>query len=291
MSVLQDFSRQLSELAAAAAPSVVSLRRTRTPVSATVWSGDRVVTAAHALGPRDRGTVRIDGGGEAGAEVVGRDPSTDLALLRIDAELTAVRRSEALPAVGSLVLSVGRRGGDPSVALGVVGTVGAGWRTRGGGRVDAFVDVDGVLPLGFSGGPLLALDGTVVGINTHGLTRGGTTLPVATVSRVVAELERHGTVHRGFLGVGVHPVALAPKTAELAGRARALLVLSVADGGPAERGGIVQGDAIVAIDGAPTESTADLFAALWGRADQEAVLDLVRGGAPTRATVRLGRVD
>jgi len=238
------------------------------------------------MGRRDEGVVELTGGQEVSARVIGRDRSTDLALLEL-AGVTgrAPPRTDVELAVGHLVIAVGHPDKGPSATFGMVAELGDKWRTRWGGEVDQFIEVDANLPRGFSGGPLLDADGHVVGINTHALLRSGATLPARTVDRVVERLRKHGGVLPGYLGVGVQPVNLPADDADVAQTDRGVLVTSVAAEGPAARGGVMLGDVIVGLDGEPTRSVHALLALLGTRAEVPIELKLMRAGVPTTLTL------
>jgi len=151
---------------------------------------------------------------------------------------------------------------------------GGAWRTRDGGRIDAIIEVDAHLPPGFSGGPLLATDGRALGMNTSRLVRGGTTIPHATLARVVGEILAHGTVRRPRLGVAVHPVE------------RGVVVLSVQNCSAAESAGIIVGDVVEAINDSPLRDPHSLREILQSLdIGAPSTLRLTRGGEPREVQV------
>ena len=161
-----------------------------------------VVTAAHTL-HRDEGLRIGTAEGTHAATLVGLDPGTDVAVLRVDGALPAPKWRDGEPRVGELVLALGRPNGGIRATLGIVSFVGGARQTAQGGRIDRWLEVDGTLPPGFSGGPLVDADGAVLGMNTSSLARGGGTVPVATLRRVVDGILAHGQVRRGWLGVEI----------------------------------------------------------------------------------------
>src|SRR5690349_2667716 len=250
---LETLSTQLSDAVDRVAPSVVAIHaRRRSPTGGIVWR-DGVVVAAHHTVQRDEDvTVTLADGAEAQATVAGRDPGTDLVVLRLSGTLgTPAERAPDAPRVGQLVLAVGRPGEAVTASMGVVSAVGPEWRTWQGGRIDRFVRLDLAIYDGFSGGPLVDALGRVLGLNTSGLSRSaGVAIPVSTVDRVAEQLLAGGRVRRGFLGVGTQPVRL-PEALEERARSLvagagdvALMVVSLAPGGPAERAGILLGDVL-----------------------------------------------
>jgi S1-C subfamily serine protease len=298
MSGLRSLSDDLAAIVRAATPSLVRVRGARRPATATLWRADGLaVLAAHVLGPRDEGTVEV-GGESVAARVIGRAPSVDLALLKLDladAPLLERREADQALAVGELVVSLGHPGPSVGAALGMLSTLGDAWRPgrRGrhhdhGPRIDAFIDVDGGLPAGFSGGPLVDVDGKLIGINTHGLIRGGTTLPLATVDRIVEALLERGSGPMGYLGVAVQRAPLQPERSTAAGQEAGLLVTSLVDDGPGQDGGILVGDVLLTVAGDAVDSVGGLFEALAGRGDTEVAVTLMRGDRPETLTMQAG---
>ncbi|MEZ4368318.1 MAG: trypsin-like peptidase domain-containing protein [Kofleriaceae bacterium] len=228
-------------------------------------------------------------GGDAGeprqvaAELVGRDPGTDLALWRVPGGgLTPARLRDLDDArVGQLAIAVGRPGRSVRASLRAIGVLAADVRTPWGGRLERYLETDRALPRGFAGGPLVDVDGAVYGMSTRTLVRGADlAVPAVTIRRVVDELLAHGGVRRGYLGVGAVPV-------ELDGEVGAL-VARVDDGSPAAAAGVRIGDVILRLGGAPTRGPDGLRAALWERPGAEVELALSRAGAAVTVMVTLG---
>lgn len=243
----------------------------------TVWSKGIVVTAHHVV-DRDEGIeLGLPDGSTVAATLAGRDPGTDLAVLKTDADAAleplAFRDLDKLR-VGDFAVAVARPGRTARATFGIVSALGRDtWRTPHGGRIDAYLEPDVAMPPGFSGGPLVDLEGNALGVNSRGLSRRShLTVPRATLERVVAELLAHGKVRRGYLGVGVHAVKLpAPDEA-------GVLVHAIEDGGAAQKAGILIGDAIVSLDGGKIHSPWDLASALQTKVDVEVKLEIVRAG-------------
>ena len=253
--VLNSLSDELAGLVDAAAPSIVRVEaRRRLPATGIVWSEDGLIVTAHHVVERRASNIRVGlpDGSTVDAELVGRDPSTDVAVLRADAgNLTPANwgNFDDLK-VGNLVLALGRPGEDVLATLGVVSAVDGNWRTRSGGRLEHFLQTDVLMYPGFSGGPLVGADHQVLGMNTSGLARGislAITLP--TIERVVATLIKHGRIRRGYLGVGVQSVKLPEAVAEQVGQDSGVLIVSVEPDSPAEDAGLLLGDTLVTIDG------------------------------------------
>jgi len=166
------------------------------------------------------------------------DPATDLAILRIaSGSLTPAKAAASEPRTGSLALVVGRPGAEPSASLGLITGLAGPARTRRGGMLERFIQVDAVLYPGFSGGPLVDADGAVLGMITSGLGFGGpaVAIPWALAAQLAETIGKHGKVPRGYLGVGSQPVTLSPQAKELtSGQERGLLVVGLAGGGSLE---------------------------------------------------------
>lgn len=293
-SILNSLSEDLSQLVEDSAPAVVRVEgRRRLPTTGIVWAQDGAIVTAHHGVQRDTGlTVGLAGGETVDAHLVGRDPTTDLALLQAEgAELPAPvwGETEELQ-VGHLVLALGRPRSRVQATLGIVSALGDSWRTPIGGRVDRYLQTDVVMYPGFSGGPLVGAGGAVLGLNTSGLLRGvSLALPTATVRRVVEELREHGQVRRAFLGVAAQPAELPASTAEELGQASGLLLVNVEADSPAGEAGLLMGDTLVSIDGEPIERLEDLLSQLGGeRVGQQANLKLLRGGQLVTVAVTVG---
>ncbi|HUS67522.1 MAG TPA: trypsin-like peptidase domain-containing protein [Kofleriaceae bacterium] len=290
-----DWSEQLAVAVERAGAGVLHLARRRHGASATVWdaAAGLVVTAHHALGGDERAQLTDAGGAEREAEVVGRDPGTDLALLRVadPAGLVApeLREVDGLK-VGHATLALGRPGRSVRASLRIVGVLGTEVRTPWGGRLERYVETDRGFPRGFSGGPLVDLEGRALGVNTSGLLRGAdVTVPTVTVRRVVGELLAHGSVRRGYLGVAVQRARLAgAASAALGGQTGGALVVRVDDDSPAARAGLVMGDVLVALDGEAVEGPDDVRQVLLDRRGKEIEARIVRVGAVEALRVTVG---
>lgn len=293
-SVLQSLSDGLADAVALAGQSVVRVdARQRMPASGIVWSADGlIVTANHVVENEDGIEIGLPGGQTVTATLVGRDPTTDLAVLRSSgAGLAAADWVEPGDLrVGQLVLALGRPGQTVQATLGVVSALGQAWRTAAGGEVDRYMQTDVVMYPGFSGGPLIDVQGRVAGLNSSALLRGvSPTLPAPTLRRVVETLLAHGRVRRGYLGISTQRVRLPGALQQGLGQETGLLIAAVVPDSPAERGGLFLGDTIVAVAGEPVRHHDDLLAKLSGdRVGQPITLRIVRSGQVTDVTVVLG---
>jgi S1-C subfamily serine protease len=277
---LASLSDEISATVERVAASVVAVEgRSRLGSSGFFVRPDLVLTADHALESDEIEIVRADGNEES-VTIAGRDPSTDLALLRTTAAGTPLTFSDAAPRVGAIALAVARDDdGDVAATMGVISAVGGPWRTWQGGEIDRFVRADLSFYPRFSGSPLLDVTGRVVGLNTGGLSRRqAVTVPAATIQRVVETLlARGGRIPRGYLGVALQQVA------------GGAIVLGVEEKSPADAGGVIVGDIITAIGGEPVADVQDVHARLGtGTVGARVQIDVLRGGAPRQLEVVVG---
>jgi S1-C subfamily serine protease len=288
---LLELSNGFANVVERAGRSVISVNEGgRAGVSGTIWRDSLAVTAEHTIRDQQELTIELPGGGSSSATVIGRDPTTDIALLRLKDTVPA--GADFLDTqqirVGNFVLAVGRRGKEGLAASqGIIGALSGAWRTWRGGRVDQWFRLDLVPFTGFSGGPLVDAEGKVIGINTSGPHRSVMTIPAATVNRIVDQLLSKGRIARGFLGLALQPVKFPNLPASSGGGVgRGLLVVMVEPGGPAEKGGMMIGDIVFAVGNKPLADTMGLQAAL----DPEEVgktlkVRVLRGGQPQDLSV------
>lgn len=280
---LRAVSDELAELVASATGVVRVEARRRLPASGVVWSdGGIVVTANHVVRHDSGIRVGLPDGSSVAGTLLGRDPSTDLAAIRLDSgEATPARWNPTEGVrVGHQVLTLGRPGKSVQATLGIVSAVGGPWQTPFGGSVDRYLQTDAVMVPGFSGGPLVTVAGETVGVMTSGVIRGvSLALPTETVGQVVETLVEHGRIRRGYLGVGTQAVRLPAEVAEAERQQAGLMVLSVEPESPADRAGILLGDILLSLDGVRLESLEALYGLLGGeRAGRPSPLHLLRGG-------------
>jgi serine protease DegQ len=296
-SSLLNLSNGLADAVERASGAVVAVNaRQRIPSSGIVWREGVIVTAAHSVKREEEISVTLPDGRSVAAAVAGRDSGTDLAVLKVEGvgPPTAETANASSLKVGHLVLALGRAGerGSLCASLGVISALSGPWRTWRGGEIDRFVRLDLALYPGFSGGPLVDVQGRVLGINTSGLSRSaGIAVPASTVNRVADELLKKGRIARGYLGLGMHPVSLPDmlrNKLNLHGKS-GVIILSVEAGGPADRAGLLIGDVLVAFDGQDISDTEDVQAVLGPeRVGKEVKATLIRGGAPVELNITVG---
>lgn len=286
---LQDFSEALAAAVETAGKSTVTVdARGRLPATGVVWSPDgEIITADHVVQRDENINVTLPDGTTHTAKLVGRDPSSDLALLKIEASgLTVPAWADVK--VGNLVLALGRAD-DLQAALSNVVSIGG--PVKGGFRhLEAYIQTDVTMFPGFSGGPLVDASGRVVGINSSALARGASVaVPVAAVRKVADALRQHGRIKRGYLGVSTQPVPLAEAVAAQAGQNSGLMVIGVEKDSPAEKGGLLQGDVLIGLGGERLTNVENLHLALGpSTVGQPVAVRLVRGGQVVELKVTVG---
>ena len=285
-SPLAALSNALADQVAAAAPRVVALHmRHGRHLTATVWRGDLIIASDQTLPRRDRFPVTLSDGTETEARVLGRDDTTNIALLRLDTDSHLDTPAAGVARTGALALAVGaRKDGAPSACLGVVNQSGPAWTSQAGGRIDAYIKVDLGMAHAEEGGPVLDPEGGVVGVSTFGPRGSVIVIPHATIERVIPLLESGTPQARGWLGAALQPVAV-PELADEA-PSHGLMIMSVVADSPAARAGVLPGDIVIAFAGLPVRRGLRL-AALLGPDSIGKPLDLrlVRGGAVQTLTV------
>ncbi|HEY1534311.1 MAG TPA: trypsin-like peptidase domain-containing protein [Polyangiaceae bacterium] len=294
MSRLSEFSDELENLVAAAAPSVVAVEHGRGQGSGIIVSGDGyVITNAHVVEGREKMlSVRLAGGEELSAEVVGEDRSSDLAVLRVAAHglaSLALDESRRLR-VGQLVLAIGNPlRFERSVSLGVVSAIDRSLPGPGRRPFEGLVQTDAAINPGNSGGPLLDAHGAVVGINTAVIPRAnglGFAIPAHTAAWVAAVLIRDGQIERPLLGIAAQGVDLTPKVAGEVGQQRAVRVHAVAADSPASAAQLKPADLLLGANQTALYSVDDLQRVLVLSRGADVALRIVRDGQPLLVSIK-----
>jgi S1-C subfamily serine protease len=299
---LSGLSDELASAVERAGRSIVTVSaRPRQSATGILWrtgQGETIIlTADHVIEREEEIGITLPDGREAKAQLIGRDPSTDLAALRLSGvdlgQSAAPAEIGGNVRVGNLVLAVGRPGATGlRASMGVVSLVEGPRRSWQGAEIESIIHADLTLYPGFSGGPLIDLAGHVVGLNSSRLMRmASTAIPVATLQRVADSLLTHGRIRRGYLGVGTQQVPLPQALAQKAGVSQeiGLLVVSIESQSPAEQAGIIIGDLLVALGGQPVTDAETLRAQLGAdRVGQPLPVKVIRGGEPKELTVSVG---
>ena len=253
---LSQFSAALAERVAAARGLVAGIRmRGHSLRSGTLWRKDVVVASEQALPKAEEAEVALADGGSFAARVAGRDPGTNVAVLRLDSAPEPAPLAAEEPRPGALVLALAADGvGGVAVRLGAVHSVGPAWHSRAGGRIDRRIGLDLRLERGEEGGPVLDAAGGLLGISTLGPRRRVLVIPSATVERVMEPLLTTGRIARGWLGAAVQPVLVPEALHSEADQPLGLMIIGVTKDGPAAQAGVLMGDILIAVDGADVGS-------------------------------------
>lgn len=291
---LVSFSEELAATVARAGQSIVAVHgRSRFDSSGVHWSPAIVVTADHALRRDEDIRITAPDGSRLNAELVGRDPGTDLAVLRAQGlSASLAEKVEKTPAPGSVILAVGRFKDSVSAAFGVLSSISGPSQTWRGGKLDQVARVDVALHPAASGGAVVDAEGRLVGIATPVLSRVAVfAIPPATVQRVVETLLAHGRIPRGYLGVGLQPVAIPEhlkSTLKMPG-STGLIVISVDPDAPAGQAGVTIGDVLVELSGATIQRPEDVQQVLdSGSVGKKVNARLLRGGNLVDVEVTVG---
>ena len=289
------FSDAMAEaVARAGAATVLVDARRRHPASGIAISSELVLTADHVVERDEEIHIMLPDGSEKTASLTGRDPGSDLALLRLqDVKLTSAVQSKDEARVGQLVLALGRPSPEGiQASLGVVSALGGPVRTGRGGMLERYLRTDTIPYPGFSGGPLVDASGEILGINTSGLWQGGSlTIPAGLAWSIANVLDKDGRVKRGFLGVRSQTVALQAAQRQALGRAQTsgLLLIGVEENSPADKGSLLVGDILVSLGGQPVSDPDDLAIMLVGDLVGTATpVQVLRGGQVQSVEVIIG---
>jgi S1-C subfamily serine protease len=292
---LTAFSESLVKAVTRAGESTVLVNgRRRIPASGIVFGPDLILTADHVVERDDDISVILANGTSEPATIAGRDPGNDLAVLSLEnVHLTPADKAEQEAKVGQMVIALGRPSQEGvEASLGIISAIGGPARTWRGGMLERYIRTDAVPFPGFSGGPLIDVEGKVLGINTSGIAHGAAiTIPVSLAWANAESLSKHGYIKRGYLGIRSQQVEL---SAELrkgldSQQETGLLLVSVENNSPAEAGGLLVGDILVAVNGHPTGNHDDLMLQLGGETVGENLsVSILRGGLPKQVAVKVG---
>ncbi len=289
-----EFSEGLAAAVEKAGASTVTVdARKRYPASGIAYADDLVLTADHVVTREDNIKIFLPDGRSLAATIAGRDPGSDLAVLRLPEKALSAAKTSDQVKVGQLVLALGRPNKDGvQASWGIVTSISGPTRTFRGGMLDEYIRTETTPYPGFSGGPLVNAEGEVLGLNTSGLTRGSSlTIPISVAWRVAEALATHGSVKRGYLGVRTQPVEISEAARQALQREQehGLLVLWLEEEGPAAKSGLLVGDILVAISGQPVGDPDDLFSALNSDTVGKAIaVEVLRGGRPETVSVTVG---
>jgi S1-C subfamily serine protease len=292
-SPLLAFSDHAAELVERTAGSIVAVHGGgRWPSSGIHWRSGVIVTAEEVLERDENIKLTLPGGRVADASLAGRDPTTDVAVLRFQPDGLAVAATAESPLrAGQVVLAVGNHEGAPLAALGIVALAGGAWRSLRGGTIDSLIRLDLALSPAAEGGALVDLKGRIIGMTVLSSRSRALSIPSSTVDRAVDQLLERGHVFRGYLGAGLQRIRQerASNGSQSADSRRGVLVVSIDPNGPSARAGILVGDIVTAWNGKPIERVREIMRLLGPESVGNTVdLALIRGGAPTTLRVVIG---
>lgn len=292
--LLRELSNQMADAVEQVSSALVLVNgRQRQPASGVVYAQDLVLTADHVLEREEDLTIQTHDKRTLSAQFVGRDLATDLALLRVaDLGLTAAVAADEQARVGQLVMAVGRAANEgPMASSGVVSTIGGPLRTGRGTILERYIRTDATPYPGFSGGPLIDMQGHVVGILTTGLVNGvALAIPMNIARNIADTLAKQGYIKRGYLGISSQYIQL--PAAQRAGRSQehGLLIIKVDESSPAQQGGLMVGDILVAVDGHVINDSEDLQILLTGdRVGKAVPVEVIRGNTLQTLQVTVGQ--
>lgn len=251
---LVQFSNALTARVEATKPITVAIRLALgRRLTGIVWRPDVIVTSDQSLSKGDEFEVVTAGGLVVTANTAGRDPATNIAILRLPAPIPSLSITAGKAQVGAVVIAIGTDGmGGATARLGIVNTDGPEWHSSDGGLIDRRLVLDLRLARHEEGGPVFDVAGNCIGMSTFGPRRQVLVIPTATIERIVPLLLKDGRVARGWLGVALQAVAVPDDLRETADQSSGLMVMTVVKDGPAAQAGIVAGDIILSVDGTST---------------------------------------
>ena len=286
--MVNELSNHIAELVARVAPSVVQVEGQGRPASGLVYGDDVVITTARAVGESEHPRVRAAGGEAIDAEIAGWDPATRLVVLKAPGlQLPAVTAGE-LPRVGEMAIALARSWSNAVTATaGLVSVIGGPLRTGRRRAIEQVIRTSAPMHEGFAGGALLGTDGRLLGVTTAASIRGfGVVIPAGLAWSTAAEVLRRGTLKRGYLGIAAQPARVSERQKGAAGVDRALLVVDVKPGTPADEAGLLVGDLLLSVDGRMLSSPDELFDLLVGdRVGKSVGARVLRGGIVTDLAV------
>jgi S1-C subfamily serine protease len=286
---LTDLSDALAGLVQQAAPVVAGVHGgSRRGASGLIWQDGIVVTAEEALRRDNDLRVVLPSGETVAATLAGRDPSTDIAVLRVEGAVGSAPEPAPNARSGELALALGRRHGAVVSRLGIVSQAGEAWRSMRGGRIDQFIRLDLSLDASLEGGAVVDAAGRLMGMPVFGPRGRVLVIPAATIARVVPQILAGGNVGRGYLGLGLHRVGGGRRN-DAAGQA-GVIVVSIDPDGPGAAAGALLGDVITSWNDEPIGGMRDIIVRLGSESVGAAVeLGLVRAGATTKVTLNVGK--
>src|ERR1700687_3163676 len=279
--LLAQFSNALASRAELAKNAVVAIRLAHgRHMTGMVWRSGIIVASEQSLPRNDDFELLASGGSVVAGRISGRDPSTNIAILRLAEQIASPSIAAGEAYTGAVALAIGADGtGGASARVGVINLQGGEWHSSRGGLIDRRIVLDISLARREEGGPVFDAAGACLGMSTFGPRGQVIVIPAATIERVVPQLLKDGRIARGWLGVALQAVAVPDALRETADQSSGLMVMSVVEGRPAPQAGIVAGDIILSVDGTSTRRFRRI-ARLFGSDSigRKADLRLIRSG-------------
>ena len=272
----------LADIVEKAQRSIFQVHGSHGQESALVFNENTILTTAHAIS--EKTTISTLDGEEIEAELIGIDPRLDLAVFKTESsKLQPLPLAQPLR-VGEMIITIGAdKTTGPRISWGLISSLGNDWLTPKGAKVDHWIDVDASLPWGSSGGALLNTEGELIGLNTHGLIKGGATLPVETLRKAIEKIQESGSVIPGWLGVRVHETEIPKSLQEELGQEKGMLLLRV--WGAAKGGGLQIGDILVEIEEQTIENYVHFKSELSEAGGKERKIKFIRAGEIHEKTI------
>jgi S1-C subfamily serine protease len=287
--VLTQLSAALEKQTAVLSKSVAAIRSSKgRSISALIWQSDLLVTSEQSL-PRDGEVEVVKGTERRSARLVGRDPQTNIALLKLETPFEAGQPVAREARQGRIVLALGSTAeGHSTVRQGLVRLVGPEWFSQAGGRLDSFVMLDIRLSRHEEGGPVFDTDGGMIGMSTFGPRHRVLVIPTSTIARIVPQL-LSGGIKQGWIGVKLQRVAIPDALVDPAGQRSGLMIMSLVQGAPADKSGLLPGDIILSIDGASTRFPREIAFRFGAESiGRVAEIKVVRGGSILSVQAAIG---
>jgi S1-C subfamily serine protease len=291
-----DFLSQFSDALAGLVASAGRLAAAIEPapgryLTGILWQADVIVTSEQALPARESYPVLVDGQHATAARLAGRDRGTNVAALRLAAPaagFSVLPLAAAIPRTGALAVALGALPA-PLARLAMIRAVGPAWHSMAGGRIDRLIRLDLRASRAEEGGPVIDAKGDIIGMATAGPRGRALVIPQETIARVLGPLLAEGRVARGWLGVGLQPVAIPDALRAVAGQDAGLMVVSLATSGPAEQAGVLPGDILLSIDGRSLDRRRAIRTALAdGLPGRTVEIGVLRAGARLTIQAMIG---